>query len=93
MMFDNWFLVTFVVILAVVGLFCLYESRRLRWMRLRFPILRTPKPPKKREWMLWVGDGIEPAGSWVIDFPVDINGRKGKVVDFTALKILVEWED
>jgi len=49
--------------------------------------------PKEREDMLWVGDGMAPAGPHLLGLPVDINGRKGKVVGHTLLTITVEWED
>lgn len=45
-----------------------------------------------REWLLWIGDGMAPAGPHLIGRPVNINGRTGKVVDATLLKILVEWD-
>lgn len=49
--------------------------------------------PKKQEWLLWVGDGIAPADASLLNRPVRIDGRRGTVVDFTQLRILVEWED
>lgn len=51
-----------------------------------------PPPPDKREWMLWVGDGMAPAGPHMIGWPVNIGGRTGKVVDATLLQIQVEWD-
>jgi len=51
-----------------------------------------PPPPAKREWMLWVGDGMAPAGPDLVGRPVAMNGRTGKVVDATALMIQVEWD-
>jgi hypothetical protein len=42
--------------------------------------------------MLWVGDGVAPAGPDLIGRPVNIHGRTGKVVDATALMIQVEWD-
>lgn len=48
---------------------------------------------KKREWMIWTGDGMAPAGPHLVGCPVDFDGRKGVVVDTTLLTVLVEWED
>ena len=54
-------------------------------------LFSPPKPPE-REWLLWVGDGMSPAGPDLVGRPVELDGKKGKVVDTTLLKILVEWE-
>lgn len=51
------------------------------------------KPVVQREWMLWIGDGVAPAGPHLIGTPVLMEGHRGKVIDTTALKVLVEWED
>ena len=71
-----------------------------RWLGIplveRKPLVgRNPLVERKpdQEWFLWVGDGMAPAGPHLIGSPVTFEGRKGKVVDTTSLKILIEWED
>lgn len=52
-----------------------------------------PVKASNREVMLWVGDGMAPAGPHLLNSPVDLgDGRKGKVVDTSLLTITVEWE-
>lgn len=50
-------------------------------------------PGRKRERLLWIGDGMAPAGAHLHGCPVVVNGRTGVVVDSTALTITVEWLD
>lgn len=46
----------------------------------------------ERDWLIWVGDGMAPAGPELIGLPVNVNGRKGRVVDTTMLTVCVEWD-
>jgi len=64
-------------------------KRFLRWIGLCKPKV------KQREWVIWVGDGMAPAPANVVGWPVDIHGRKGKVVERSevGLYILIEWDD
>ncbi len=55
------------------------------------PLMSGPDG-KPWEWMLWVGDGMAPAGPHLIGTPVNIDGRTGKVIDTTQLTVLVEWD-
>jgi hypothetical protein len=87
--------VTVVLILAGAGVL---EYRRVYRRRRRRPgrralrgVYRGPDG-RVREWMLWVGDGMAPAGPDLIGRPINIDGRTGRVVDATALTILVEWD-
>jgi hypothetical protein len=50
------------------------------------------KPAKKREWKIWIGDGMAADARQQIGRPVNIHGRTGKVVDATDLLIQVEWD-
>jgi hypothetical protein len=84
-------------VLALSGVYVLmlfwrdrYEARSRFARRSRHGT--AVRPPDRREWMLWVGDGVAPAGPDLIGRPVNIHGRTGKVVDATALMIQVEWD-
>jgi hypothetical protein len=43
----------------------------------------------QREWMLWMH---ESSGKDQVGRVVDIDGCRGRVIDGTVLKILVEWD-
>ena len=46
-----------------------------------------------REEMIYVGDGIRaPEPGELVGRPVNINGRRGKVVDNGPIYMTVEWE-
>jgi len=53
---------------------------------------RCAVQPAQRETLLWVGDGMAPAGPHLIGSPVNVHGRTGRVVDASALTIVVEWD-
>ncbi|MCI0421488.1 MAG: hypothetical protein L0312_20065 [Acidobacteria bacterium] len=61
----------------------------LRWIKR---LLKIGLPTREREWMIWVGDGMAPAGLYLVGQNVNYLGRRGKVIDATLLSILVEWE-
>lgn len=80
-----------IVIFAVAALYAFWPRRK---------VASVPKPPKvlkveekAREWMIWIGDGMAPAGPHLIGSPVDFHGRKGRVVAATALQVQIEWDD
>ncbi len=58
-------------------------QRFIRWLLGR---------AKERTQMIWVGDGMSPANPYLLGKPVEIDGRKGRVVDTSLLTITVEWE-
>lgn len=53
-------------------------------------ILSKSSPRPIREVMLYTGDGV--AGPEFVGMAVNVNGRKGKVVEATMLTLTVEWE-
>lgn len=46
---------------------------------------------RRRERLLWVGDGMTPPHRGMVGCPIDYHGRVGVVVDVSALTITVEW--
>lgn len=49
---------------------------------------------KKREWYLWIGDGIAPAGPELVGSKfIDTDGHEKTIVETTQLKVLLEWEE
>ncbi len=90
------FALVFLAIMAVLILAAFADYRRLgrrpgATAAKALGLCRGPDG-RVREWMLWVGDGMAPAGPDLIGRPINIDGRTGRVVDATALTILVEWD-
>ncbi len=49
---------------------------------------------KKREWYLWIGDGMAAATPELIGCKfTDVDGHEKTIVDTTQLKVLLEWEE
>lgn len=55
-------------------------------------VRRDIKPDPKRGRLLWVGDGMTPAGAHLVGRPIEVNGRSGVIVETTALTVTVEWD-
>jgi len=88
---SDW---TGLALLALIILISLSAWLAHCYQRWRFDRAARRKPgSKQREQLLWVGDGMAPAGPHLLGQPVVIDGRKGVVVDHSLLTITVEWED